>query len=328
MRLPTAVLTLRLLVSVTGGALAFDPHDVRLVEAEARFGVLSMHLPGLHASEPSVVHAYFKCLRGAGASPVDVQGFVSVEQAARPQYGGGPQLAEGGGSMGEDITVAFSDAEAREVARMVGDKDPDHYDFPPQPRFIRARLDEAQLQDVHYISFDSADRLAVLGGRLAASCSPRTTRKIKRLVVGVCPPYQMPRRVFQWLLETNIHWHSRVGFDRHVLYWRGDDARAFRGSPTVTKLVSRGRLEIVRWTMADSGVALPFKPRYQGQSLDNYDQAIVYNHLLLSYWGANAIIFFADLDEFFYSPLRQSPRAMLDQGGCLHRYRHHAQLQR
>ncbi len=94
---------------------------------------------------------------------------------------------------------------------------------------------------------------------------------------------------FAAALESHLNYHMKLGFNGTVFYCREWQIDSIIDSDVVRYYLERGLLRIVRW----DEFSLP-----SIDSVKYEDQAYVYAHALLSFWGTNSRLLMVDLDEY------------------------------
>ena len=77
---------------------------------------------------------------------------------------------------------------------------------------------------------------------------------------------------------------------RYMLYARPADLERLLAMERVTKWISSGMLQLVRWDAVPEHPGLPY-----------WDQRLVYNHAVLSHLGRHTFLAMLDIDEYVSS---------------------------
>lgn len=107
--------------------------------------------------------------------------------------------------------------------------------------------------------------------------------------------------VFMKWMEVQLHHHEQLKIEGTTHYCRPFDCFALRQYFSISPMPKQ--LELVDWTHI-----LP-----KNHSVRYHDQAVQYNHAVLSFYGTGSYLFIADIDEYLMA-------APLDSKSCLMRF--------
>lgn len=293
-------------------SIAADPRTL--------FGTVHLQIPVRVHNTDVVCHVYLRCVE---SDIFEIQGFLKLERVSAALWALGPHISEGDVASSNislelvdkqrDTIVSFNVVESSKFASTI-------------PRVLQVRLSLLEFQRIVWLVVDGSNRMFYLGDD-TLQCAPKILpTQEKNIVVSLPPPFFVDADIFSGLLERHARYHVKLGADHETVYIRS--ATALGKTPQLEKLIQSSRLRLVSWTSLDSGVSFP-----NADTLSNvhavffYDQTIILNHVILSYWGTNSYLALLDLDEFLYIPSRHTLRQLYE-GGCLSPSRHQAKLKR
>lgn len=290
---------------------------ITVVDPSVLFGTVHVPIPTRVDSCGIVCHVYLRCIL---SDVVQIQGFLKLESVSEVRWTGGPHIRD---ANVKNITLKLLD-ERRELICVFNVKESElHSEM--IPKVLYAEVSIVDFERTVWLGVEGGDRLHFLGDFL--KCVPRTaSTDKKKLVLSLPPPFSVEASIFSRLLEFHAGYHIDIGFDHETVYIR--TSRSFQPTLNIDKLVQSSKLYFVRWTSADSGVAFPDADTLNERAVFYYDQTIILNHVILSYWGRNAYLALLDLDEFVFIPSQLNLQQLYEQEGCLSPFQHQAKLKR
>ncbi|KAK9868335.1 hypothetical protein WJX84_008957 [Apatococcus fuscideae] len=95
------------------------------------------------------------------------------------------------------------------------------------------------------------------------------------------------------LMLKHMEYHVALGFSNYIVYVHGDYLKVMLEDSRVLACIQAGHLELIYWDVFGG---------YDTPVWEYADQAIMYNHALLTMWGRNSRLAFLDLDEYLATP--------------------------
>lgn len=92
------------------------------------------------------------------------------------------------------------------------------------------------------------------------------------------------------LMHMHMRWHSALGFQGAVVY--EPRPSIYTGHADTAHLIAHNMLTVMRWLYEDHGYAM-----LRVNAGDYYDQGLVYNHMMLAYYGRNTYLLLTNPDE-------------------------------
>lgn len=92
------------------------------------------------------------------------------------------------------------------------------------------------------------------------------------------------------LMHMHVRWHTALGFHGAVVY--EPQPAIYTNHADTAHLLAHNMLTVVRWLYEDHGYAM-----LRVNAGDYYDQGLVYNHMVLAYYGRNTYLLLTNPDE-------------------------------
>lgn len=288
------------------------------------YGIVRLDIPGLHFDIEVILHLYLRAIRDG--NHVDIHGIAHIEGVREVHLQGGPQIAEPWDCRSENQNLTVSGhSQLRAVIANFTVIEADLYPS-VRPKLLKLRLTDAEFSKLYWVSFNEGTRHACVGDSLQRYATSKPEPGTMGAVIVLPPPFGLKPTTAAELLRFHLEYHRKAGFSGEIMYSR--TSQVVELTPEIVGEVDSGFFSLMSWTEAESGIALPAGKLHKGHPLSYYDQSVIYNHALLSYWARNTLLFFIDLDEFFYTPKPSGIEKLINDDGCLVPTRHQSKIRR
>lgn len=248
------------------------------------------------SSTPGVMHVFIKCIRRKHRH---LRGFVVFEPTARGAPKSGPARYATSHYAGNHAVHASLGM--RLIQRETGT-----HRAIPFLQTVRARPTPPQFlvdaffydSNAYSLTFHGVPRVIHLDACLQES-KPSTSEAPSTVAAVLIPWTRSDALEAQpLLLSTFLSHHLPKLVDRVLLFVRSSQQAAYNTNltwlaPVWPQLVA-GALSLVEWDVLALPMSAP--PRLHGDPY--FDQAVIYNFAVLSFWGTSTKVLLTDLDEF------------------------------